>query len=182
MKSVSKMASIAIRRQAWRIASKKKSVWVDWAYRKSIKKGSFWDVEHPSNCSWGWRRILSARAAILPLVHHLIGNGCSTYFWLDPWLPCNRLIGRFGTNAISELGLGMNIPVSAFIGNGNWILPTTSSPYLIDIFTLVEVGPAPSVVFADEVVWKGSDHGGFCLSNQPTPSSSVHGVEWKDLI
>lgn len=99
--------------------------------------------------------ILSARVDLLPLVHHLIGNGRSTFFWLDPWLPYGRLTDRFGTNAVFKLGLSLNILVGTFIGNGNWVLPITSSPDLIDIFTLIKATPALSATFADELILEG---------------------------
>lgn len=94
--SIPEIASCALRKQAWHVACRRKSILVVWACKKYIKRNSFWDLKHPSNCSWGWRGILSVRAEILSLVHHLISNGNSTFFCLDPWLDRGPLIDKFG--------------------------------------------------------------------------------------
>lgn len=47
-------------RQVWNLASKRKSLWVEWAQAKYIKNKSFWTMQIPSNCSWGWRGILQS--------------------------------------------------------------------------------------------------------------------------
>lgn len=140
-------------REAWHIACRRKSIWVDWVYKKYIKEKSFWDLNYPSNCSWGWAEILFLRSKILPFVHHRIGDGKSTSFLLDPWLPCGRLIYKFGGRAVYDLGLGKDIAVSSFISNGSWRFPHPSSLQLIDIHKIILEAPLPSPSFSDEIIW-----------------------------
>lgn len=154
--SISELASCALRRQAWHIACRRKSIWVDWVYKKYIKEKSFWDLNYPSNCSWGWAEILLLRSKILPFVHHMIGDGKSTSFLLDPWLPCGRLIYKFGGRAVYDLGLGKDIAVSSFISNGSWRFPHPSSLQLIDIHKIILEAPLPSPSFSDEIIWNGT--------------------------
>lgn len=86
------------------------------------------DLKYPSNCYWGWRGIISVRAETLPYVHHMIGNGNSTFFCLDPWLDCGHLIDKFGgrTVELSTIWVKVRISQSApllLIGLGFYLLP-----------------------------------------------------------
>lgn len=80
IKSFHRSAKVALQRQVWNIISNNESIWVQWISKKYIKHQSFWDLKG----SWGWRNILAPAKDALPHVHHLIGNGRGTRFWLDP--------------------------------------------------------------------------------------------------
>lgn len=51
IRSIQDIADPALLRQSWFIASKRSSIWVQWAYNKDIRERSFRDVKTPSNCS-----------------------------------------------------------------------------------------------------------------------------------
>ena len=104
-----------------------------------------------SSASWGQCGILGDRASTLQHIKHLIGDGKSTRFWLDPWLPGGRLIDQFGARAAHDLGLGRDVLVSHFITNGCRPFAQPISSRLATIFLFVSLMPKPSVDFCDEV-------------------------------
>lgn len=123
LRSIESITDVAIQRQTWNIASKRKSIWTNSVFSKLLRGKSFWAINTPTERSWGWRGILSARPKVLAQAFHLIGNGKQTNFWHNSWLPGGRLIDRFGAIAIYDLGGGDDITVSSFIDNGDWCPP-----------------------------------------------------------
>lgn len=117
---------LLFKRQTWFIACKRKSIWISWVYAKHIRNRSFWDIIVLSQCSCRWRGILYVRSKVLPKIQHLIGNGEKTKFQFDPWLPCGRLIDRFGCRAIYDMGRGSQVTVSSFLYNGRWAFPSSN--------------------------------------------------------
>lgn len=126
-------AEASLLRQVWGTASRRKSIWVDWVEKRYIKSSSFWDIKIPLNCSWGLRGLFNARTRALQHVHHIRGDGASTFFWLDPWLTNGRLVDTFGDRAINDLGLGQFVKVNRFIIDERWEFPAASSNQLMDI-------------------------------------------------
>lgn len=123
---------------------------------KYIKEKSFWDVRIPSNCSWGWRGILSKIEIVLKHVTHIIGNGQNTDNWSDPWLPGGRIKDIYGDR-----------PRSDIIENGVWKLPIPTSrrtsSHLKDTFQLIQAKENPSVAFTNQIIWTAVDNGQFSL-------------------
>lgn len=70
--------------------------------------------------------ILYAREEVLRCVTHLIGNGLSTSFWFDPWLPCGRLVNLFGELSMTWDWVKILL-VSRFVNNDLWELPHPTS-------------------------------------------------------
>lgn len=69
-----------------RIASSKETLWVLWFKGRYFKTDSIWTMKTPhSSCSWDNCSILMTRGDASKLITHLIGNGNSTYLWLEPW-------------------------------------------------------------------------------------------------
>lgn len=75
---------------------------------KYLKKTTIWDAKIPRGAS----------GDCLPYVCHLIGNGVNTYFWSDPRLRDGRLRDQIGDRGIHELGMGPDIRVGQFVGDG----------------------------------------------------------------
>ena len=84
--------------------------------------------------SWGWKCILALQPLALPHIKFLIGNGHTTHFWTDPWLPGGRLRDCFGSRAMYDLGFGAYLRVNTFVVNGHWNLPPPTSNALMDSF------------------------------------------------
>lgn len=66
---------------------------------------------------------------------------------MDPWLPCGRLIDRFGQRAVYDLGLGKDISVGKFVVNGEWSLPSPTLTDLMDIFAMIRSTTKPNADF-----------------------------------
>lgn len=140
---------------------------------------SFWDIKIPADCSWGLRSILKVKDQALPHARHLIGNGMDTLFWLDPWLPCGRLMDSFGSRAVYDLSLGRNIRVSKFLQNGVWGLLATTTNAFIDIFHRIHVVTLTPQL-QDKIIWMASECGSF--STRSCYFSVGQPIYWRDLV
>lgn len=135
------------------------------------KKGNFWELKTPSNCSEGWRGILAKRSISLQHITHLIGNGMNTSFWLDLWLPYGHLVDVYSHRTIYDLHLGSNISVSHFISNGGWNFPTTTSHALMEFFQIISSNGQHFPEFEDEIMWNPSELGRITTSSSPSISN-----------
>lgn len=149
IRSAESSAAVALLRLVWAIASKKKSFWTDWAWKKSVSGNYLWDLTASSNCSWAWGGILQRRSGAAQMIQHLIGHGRSTSFWFNLWLPCGRWVDRYGRRPVYDMGMGCDIRVSDFILNNQWSLPTAISICIIDIFELIQAWPQTIGKFPD---------------------------------
>ncbi|KAK4384116.1 hypothetical protein Sango_3090300 [Sesamum angolense] len=67
--------------------------WVKWIAHTRLRHKSVWAVDVKG--SWGWRKILRLRSALLPYIEFKIGDGESFSLWHDPWHSLGSLITRF---------------------------------------------------------------------------------------
>lgn len=132
--TIESSARAALLRQVWNFNPGKNCLWTEWVTKKYLKNKNFWDLKAGSCTSWGWRGILQSWKDALPFFHHLIGDGEKTRFWLDPWLPCGRLLDKFGPRPAYDLGFDLDVKVSRFITNGSWNVPSTISNELLEIY------------------------------------------------
>ncbi|KAL0313725.1 UNVERIFIED_CONTAM: hypothetical protein Scaly_2906700 [Sesamum calycinum] len=58
--------------------------------------------------SWGWRKLLRLRSALLPYIEFKVGNGDIFSIWHDPWHSLGSLIRRFPRGPSRT-----NIPIAA---------------------------------------------------------------------
>ena len=63
------------------------SSWALWARANLLQGQSFWDINVPQNCSWGWRNILQMHTIYRPYIQHTIGDGASVSLWFDTGSP-----------------------------------------------------------------------------------------------
>ncbi|KAL0449003.1 UNVERIFIED_CONTAM: hypothetical protein Slati_1456700 [Sesamum latifolium] len=70
------------------------SIWVNWIFHTRLRVKSIWTVNNKSG-SWGWRKILRLRHALLPHIDFKIGDGDLLSLWHDPWHSLGPLILRF---------------------------------------------------------------------------------------
>lgn len=181
LNSLNSLAASALEREVWFITSQKRKNLFG-CILNTLKSESFFDIKPPSHCSCGWRRILSLHSRVLPNIQHLIGNGSSTSFWLDPWLPCGQLINKFGSRAAYDLGRGRDILISSFLWDDGSITPPRISNQLIEIVDLMAVAPSPCPDIDDETIFALSDHGGFSFGSTETPELASSSMVWPNLV
>ncbi|KAL0295568.1 UNVERIFIED_CONTAM: putative ribonuclease H protein [Sesamum angustifolium] len=82
-------------RHLWNvIQNNQSSIWVKWIAHTRLRHKSVWTVDVKGG-SWGWRKILRLRSALLPYIEFKIGDGESFSLWHDPWHSLGSLITRF---------------------------------------------------------------------------------------
>ncbi|KAK4382248.1 hypothetical protein Sango_2890200 [Sesamum angolense] len=82
-------------RHIWNvIQSNQSSIWVQWIAHTHLRHKSVWTVDAKGG-SWGWRKLLRLRSALLPYIEFKVGNGEIFSIWHDPWHSLGTLIRRF---------------------------------------------------------------------------------------
>lgn len=72
----------------------------------------------PSDASWTLRKLFSLRGQGQQFIKSRIGNGLSTFLWLDNWHSLGPLFQKFGDRVNFNLGRSVNARVSSIIHNG----------------------------------------------------------------
>lgn len=81
-KSLEVWNKVAIAKHVWFLFSGgEQSMWCQWVKSYLLKGKSFWRIKMPSDPSWVWRKLLSLRPIIFPLIKFKIGNGMSAFLW-----------------------------------------------------------------------------------------------------
>ncbi|KAL7173044.1 hypothetical protein ACSBR2_032503 [Camellia fascicularis] len=80
----------------WAICKKSNILWVKWIHTYIIKSKCFRTMQVPSNVSLTVRKLFSLRREAIPLIKKVIGNGESTFLWLENWHSLGPLYLRFG--------------------------------------------------------------------------------------
>ncbi|XP_071726798.1 uncharacterized protein [Rutidosis leptorrhynchoides] len=57
---------VLLMKQVWKILSKKESIWWQSINRVKLKGKDYWDINHESSDSWGWRKMLVLRDVMKP--------------------------------------------------------------------------------------------------------------------
>ncbi|KAK4380911.1 putative ribonuclease H protein [Sesamum angolense] len=109
-------------RHLWNvIQNNQSSIWVKWIAHTHLRHKSVWTVDVKGG-SWGWRKLLRLRSALLPYIEFRIGVGESFSLWHDPWHSLGSLIKRFprgpGRTSIPEAA-----KLSAVLVDGDWSWP-----------------------------------------------------------
>ncbi|KAK4384184.1 hypothetical protein Sango_3083700 [Sesamum angolense] len=122
-----------------------------WITHTRLRHKSVWTVDVKGG-SWGWRKILRLRSALLP-IEFKIGDGESFSLWHDPWHSLGSLITRFSR------GPGRtNIPEAAKLSevlvDGDWSWPPIMDLECIEILHMLPIIHNGS----DSILWRG---GGF---------------------
>lgn len=152
-------------------------------HSKYIKNSSFWELKCGSDPSRVWRGIIQTRDEVKNQFQLIIGDGKSTFFWFDPWLPCGRLIDLFGERAAQDMGLGKGIKVNNFISNNSWCFPCFSTHELIAICDIISQSASPTSEFSNEVIWKGAVDGKFSIKTDfRGQEEQVAMLDWCDHV
>ncbi|KAF8412252.1 hypothetical protein HHK36_000212 [Tetracentron sinense] len=172
----------ALLRLTWEIASKKKSLWVDWIYGNLIKKRNFWTLKIPADSSWAWRQILRSRILAKEMISHLIGNGCNTSIWFDPWHPKGILQEAIGPNLQRAARLTSSAMVSELLCDGAWAPPPSRSLVFSEVWA--ELPPLGMVGHEEEdlIIWKPNSNGIYSVKSAWNAIRSVKPrVHWGQL-
>ncbi|KAL0310435.1 UNVERIFIED_CONTAM: putative ribonuclease H protein [Sesamum calycinum] len=137
-------------RHLWNvIQNNQSSIWVKWIAHTRLRHKSVWTVDVKGG-SWGWRKILRLRSALLPYIEFKIGDGESFSLWHDPWHSLGSLITRF------PRGPGRtNIPeaakLSAVLVDGDWSWPPITDLECIEILHVLPIFTMAATLFYGEV-------------------------------
>ncbi|KAL7254042.1 hypothetical protein ACSBR1_008397 [Camellia fascicularis] len=138
-------------------------MWCQWVKSYLLKGKSFWKVSIPSDSSWVWRKILSLRKAVFPLILHKIGNGHATFLWHDNWHPVGSIRDNFGDRIIYDSGLHEEAKVSSIVNGDSWNWPFPNSWEIRDLISLTPQTFKPRSSSNDIPVWTLTHDGKFSI-------------------
>ncbi|KAL0342563.1 UNVERIFIED_CONTAM: hypothetical protein Scaly_1918900 [Sesamum calycinum] len=129
------------------IQNNQSSIWVKWIAHTRLRHKSVWTVDVKGG-SWGWRKILRLRSALLPYIEFKIGDGESFSLWHDPWHSLGSLITRF------PRGPGRtNIPrqQTLLLVDGDWSWPPITDWNALKSYTCYRLFTMAATLFYGEV-------------------------------
>ncbi|KAL0313728.1 UNVERIFIED_CONTAM: putative ribonuclease H protein [Sesamum calycinum] len=137
-------------RHLWNvIQSNQSSVWVKWIAHTHLRNKSVWTIDVKGG-SWGWRKLLRLRSALLPYIDFKIGDGESFSLWHDPWHCLGALIRRFPSGP-NRMTIPLASKLSAVIVDGDWSWPPITDMECIEILHLL-----PTIHNGnDSILWRG---------------------------
>ncbi|KAK4383266.1 putative ribonuclease H protein [Sesamum angolense] len=140
-------------RHLWNvIQNNQSSIWVKWIAHTRLRHKSVWTVDVKGG-SWGWRKILRLRSALLPYIEFKIGDGESFSLWHDPWHSLGSLITRFPRGP-SRTSIPEAAKLSVVLVDGDWSWPPITDLECIEILHVL-----PNIHNgSDSILWRG---GGF---------------------
>ncbi|GKB41502.1 hypothetical protein Tco_0886444, partial [Tanacetum coccineum] len=154
----------------WNVAVKKDTLWVKWIYKERLKGKSVWEVNCDSNCTMGWKSILSLRDKIRKHIRWKISNGKSINVWQDNWCSVSPLSDFIGTRDIYDARLSLNCTVNDIINNGEWKWP---EEWINDFAEIDQIqAPILDENVEDRAVWR---------SNNGIEKSFKISTVWKDI-
>jgi hypothetical protein len=124
IKNIKTWNKAATLKHVWRLLTEETSTWAVWVKSVLLRGRCFWYMNIPSSSSWSWRKILQSRSWCKGLFVPLIGNGMTTFLWLDYWLlNGRRLCDILPFRMLSTPELPWNAKVSDIITNGRLAPP-----------------------------------------------------------
>ena len=73
--------------QAWRIWTNPNGIWAKFLKQRHFPNTHFLNLAISTYGSHSWKAILKGRSILSKGTCWIVGNGQSTKFWTDPWLP-----------------------------------------------------------------------------------------------
>lgn len=182
LKSIKSWNKAATLKHTWNLLTNSHSIWVQWMHSHRLKNNCFWQIKTPSKPSWSWRKILQSRDWSRGLFRKTIGNGSSTYLWMDYWLPGGFCISdSISARVIYATGIGWKAKVSAIISGGCWSFPS-HVPALQHIWDSIHSPPLPDQ--EDRYLWAGHPTGIFTIASawenlrNKNPISPIYHLLW----
>lgn len=173
----------AMLKHLWALSKKADSLWVKWVHTCIIRGQNLWHMVVPSDSSWKIRKIFQLRSLCQPLILYKVGNGWTTFAWLDNWHPLGPLYQRFRERVCSNIGLSLNAKVSSLIRNGTWKWPRGCSRITQEIKDNTPEGFLPVVTEDDSMIWSPSNSGIFTMKSAWAAIRSTTAVqEWCKVV
>lgn len=143
----------------WDLARKKDSLWVKWCHTYITKDKCLWTLKCHQNASQSWTKILKLRASIHKFIKSRLGNGQSTFLWIDNWHPVGSLIKRFGTRIIYDARSNIQAKVRDYVREESWCFPNpdNASSMQLVVQSLPDINPNTE----DSVYWTLHSSGNF---------------------
>ncbi|GJT64029.1 RNA-directed DNA polymerase, eukaryota, reverse transcriptase zinc-binding domain protein [Tanacetum coccineum] len=114
---------VLMTKRLWNVAVKKDTLWIKWIYKEKLKDKSIWEAECDSNCTVGWKNILSLRVKIRKHVRWKVGNGRSVNVWHENWCSVSPLSDYIDSRDIYNARLNNNCTINDIINEGRWNWP-----------------------------------------------------------
>uniref|UniRef100_A0A6N2KQ62 Reverse transcriptase zinc-binding domain-containing protein n=1 Tax=Salix viminalis TaxID=40686 RepID=A0A6N2KQ62_SALVM len=182
LKSIKSWNKAATLKHTWNLLTNSHSIWAQWMHSHRLKNNCFWQIKTPSKPSWSWRKILQSRDWSRGLFRKIIGNGSSTYLWMDYWLPGGFCISdSISARVIYATGIGWKAKVSAIISGGCWSFPS-HDPAVQHIWDSIHSPPLPDQ--EDSYLWAGHPTGIFTIASaweilrNKNPISPIYHLLW----
>ncbi|KAK4384456.1 putative ribonuclease H protein [Sesamum angolense] len=139
-------------RHLWNvIQGNQSSIWVRWIAHNHLRHKSVWTVDVKGG-SWGWRKLLRLRSALLPYIDLKIGDGEYFSLWHDPWHSLGPLIQQFPCGP-SRMNIPAAATLSTVIVDGDWCWPLITDMECIEIIHVLPTIHNGS----DSILWQGVD-------------------------
>ncbi|OVA15155.1 Reverse transcriptase zinc-binding domain [Macleaya cordata] len=72
---------------AWRLLTKKESLWVQVIAAKYLKDDNFWSHSVKNTASSSWNSIMAVRGHLKKGCCRIVGDGSLINIWMNPWIP-----------------------------------------------------------------------------------------------
>ncbi|KAL0295520.1 UNVERIFIED_CONTAM: putative ribonuclease H protein [Sesamum calycinum] len=139
-------------RHLWKVIQRNQSsIWVQWITHTHLRHKTVWTVDVKGG-SWGWRKLLRLRSALLPYIEFKVGSGELFSIWHDPWHSLGTLIRRFPSGP-SRTNIPIAAKLSTVIVDGDWSWPPITDLECIEILHLLPTIHSGS----DSILWRGGE-------------------------
>ncbi|KAI8537304.1 hypothetical protein RHMOL_Rhmol09G0013100 [Rhododendron molle] len=117
----------------------------------------------PHDSSWTIRKLFKLREEVQPLIKYVIGNGNTTFLWLDNWHAAGPLYNLFGEDIVHNVGSSLLAKVSSIIQNGDWHWPRQRNRAIMQIMRSTPATLRPYIAVEDSVTWLPAPNGIFSV-------------------
>ncbi|GJV40134.1 RNA-directed DNA polymerase, eukaryota, reverse transcriptase zinc-binding domain protein [Tanacetum coccineum] len=123
LKSIQCWNKALMAKHLWNLASRKKSIWVDWINIYRLKGMCIWDEKVYRGYSWSWKQLLDLRDEIKNFVHVKIGSGKQCFIWFDRWNGHDTLGRVINHRALADANSSVKTKVADMIEDNKWKWP-----------------------------------------------------------
>ncbi|KAI8564441.1 hypothetical protein RHMOL_Rhmol03G0181800 [Rhododendron molle] len=135
------------------------------------------------------RKLFSLRQIAQSFTRSIIGNGQSTFLWLDNWHNLGPLYLKYGDRVAFNMGRSLTAKVSSIINNGEWHWPRRRNPVIAEIIHNTDASLIPAEANEDRVIWTLSSSESFTSKSAwsairtKAPEAPWHAIVWhKGLV